>query len=49
MARQKSIYKIFTSTVAVYGFAPLGTDEAGMIASFNEYGQSKYEAELVFK
>jgi nucleoside-diphosphate-sugar epimerase len=40
---------IFTSTVAVYGFAPIGTDESGNIAPFNDYGRTKYEAELVFK
>ena len=50
VARQKGINKIiFTSTVAVYGFAPLGTDETGEIAPFNEYGKSKYAAEFVFK
>jgi len=40
---------IFTSTVAVYGFAPIGTDEQGNIAPFNDYGKSKYEAEQVFR
>jgi GlcNAc-P-P-Und epimerase len=40
---------IFTSTVAVYGFAPVGTDESGKIAPFNDYGRSKFEAENVFK
>jgi nucleoside-diphosphate-sugar epimerase len=40
---------VFTSTVAVYGFAPLGTDESGKIAPFNDYGRTKYEAEQVFK
>lgn len=40
---------IFTSTVAVYGFAPLGTDESGNIAYFNDYGRTKFEAEQVFK
>lgn len=50
VARQKGINKIvFTSTVAVYGFAPLGADETGAIAPFNEYGRSKYAAELIFK
>jgi len=50
VARQKGINKIiFTSTVAVYGFAPLGTDETGAISPFNEYGRSKYAAELIFK
>ena len=36
---------IFTSSVAVYGFAELGTDEAGAINPFNAYGKSKYQAE----
>lgn len=50
VAREKEINTIiFTSTVAVYGFAPLGTDELGLIAPFNEYGRTKYEAEQVFK
>jgi nucleoside-diphosphate-sugar epimerase len=50
VARQKNINTIiFTSTVAVYGFAPLGTDEAGTINPFNSYGRTKYEAELVYK
>ena len=40
---------IFTSTVAVYGFAPIGTDESGRIAPFNDYGRTKYEAEQLFK
>jgi len=39
---------LFTSTVAIYGFAPLGTDESGVIAPFNDYGRTKYEAEQVF-
>jgi len=42
----KSINKIiFTSSVAVYGFAKLGTDETGAINPFNAYGKSKYQAE----
>lgn len=50
VAREKGTKKIvFTSTVAVYGFAPLGTDESGKIAPFNDYGRTKYEAEQVFK
>jgi nucleoside-diphosphate-sugar epimerase len=50
VAREKSVKTIiFTSTVAVYGFAPIGTDENGKIAPFNDYGRTKYEAELVFK
>ncbi len=49
-AREKGVKTIiFTSSVAVYGFAPIGTDEAGSIAPFNDYGRTKYEAELVFK
>lgn len=40
---------IFTSTVAVYGFAEIGTDESGKIAPFNDYGRTKYEAEQIFK
>jgi nucleoside-diphosphate-sugar epimerase len=50
VAREKSVQTIiFTSTVAVYGFAPIGTDESGKIAPFNDYGRTKYEAEQVFK
>ena len=50
VAREKNVNTIiFTSTVAVYGFAPIGTDESGEIAPFNDYGRSKYEAEQVFK
>lgn len=49
-AREKDIEKIiFTSSVAVYGFAPIGTDEAGHISPFNEYGKSKSEAENIFR
>lgn len=50
VAREKSVKKIiFTSSVAVYGFAPIGTDESGNIAPFNDYGRTKYEAEQIFK
>lgn len=43
---EKGIDKIvFTSTVAVYGFAEPGTDESGAINPFNEYGRTKFEAE----
>jgi nucleoside-diphosphate-sugar epimerase len=43
---EKGIDKIvFTSTVAVYGFAEPGTDENGAIKPFNEYGRTKFEAE----
>jgi nucleoside-diphosphate-sugar epimerase len=36
---------VFTSSVAVYGFAESGTDERGAIEPFNEYGQTKFDAE----
>ena len=50
VAREKSVQIIvFTSSVAVYGFAPIGTDESGNIDPFNDYGRTKYEAEQVFK
>ena len=50
VAREKNVKTIvFTSSVAVYGFAPIGTDESGKIAPFNEYGITKYKAEQVFK
>ena len=46
VCEEKSIEKIvFTSTVAVYGFAKSGTDETGKIDPFNEYGKSKFDAE----
>jgi nucleoside-diphosphate-sugar epimerase len=46
VCREKGIDKIvFTSTVAVYGFAAPGTDESGKIDPFNEYGRTKFEAE----
>jgi len=46
VCEEKSIDKIvFTSTVAVYGFAEPGTDEGGAINPFNEYGRTKFEAE----
>ena len=50
VAREKNVCTIiFTSTVAIYGFAPIGTDESGVIAPFNDYGRTKYEAEQVFQ
>jgi GlcNAc-P-P-Und epimerase len=50
VAEIKNINKIiFTSSVAVYGFAPIGTDESGKINYFNDYGRTKYEAEQVYK
>lgn len=48
VAAEKRIRSIvFTSTVAVYGFAPPGTGEDGKINPFNEYGRTKYAAEGV--
>jgi nucleoside-diphosphate-sugar epimerase len=50
VARSNNINSIiFTSSVAVYGFAPLGTNESGEIAPFNDYGRTKLEAEQVYK
>jgi len=50
VAREKNINTIiFTSSVAIYGFAPINTDETGQIAPFNHYGRTKYEAEQVYK
>ena len=40
---------IFTSSVAVYGFAPPDTDEYGEFAPFNNYGRTKLEAEKVYR
>tara|TARA_Y100000746_G_C15455801_1_gene429206 strand:- start:38 stop:1015 length:978 start_codon:yes stop_codon:yes gene_type:complete len=40
---------IFTSSVAIYGFAPLNTGEDGKPNYFNDYGRTKYLAEEVFK
>jgi len=49
-ARKRNVKKIiFTSSVAVYGFAPVGADENQNINPFNEYGRTKYEAELIFR
>ena len=46
VCEEKGIDKIvFTSTVAVYGFAEPGTDESGEINPFNEYGRTKFAAE----
>lgn len=46
VCEEKGIDKIvFTSTVAVYGFAEPGTDESGAIKPFNEYGRTKFKAE----
>lgn len=49
-ARLRGINRIvFTSSVAVYGFAPPGTGEDGAINPFNEYGRTKYAAEEVLR
>ena len=46
VCEEKGIKKIvFTSSVAVYGFAKPGTDEDGTIKPFNEYGRTKFSAE----
>jgi len=39
---------VFTSSVAVYGFALPGTDESGVINPFNNYGRTKWEAEQIY-
>lgn len=44
-AKLKIHQVVFTSSVAVYGFAPAGTDESGEIKYFNDYGRTKYLAE----
>ena len=50
VCEEKGVNKIvFTSSVAVYGFAPLGTGEEGAIDPFNEYGRTKALAENVYR
>ena len=50
VAQEKWINKIiFTSSVAVYGFAEPNTDEKGKFAPFNDYGRTKMLAEQVYK
>jgi len=45
-AKENNINKIiFTSSVAIYGFAPADTDESGEPNYFNDYGRTKYLAE----
>ena len=44
-----SVKIIFTSSVAIYGFAPANTDESGKPNYFNDYGRSKYLAEKIYK
>lgn len=49
-ARKNNISTIiFTSSVAIYGFAPKNTGEDGEPNYFNDYGRTKYKAELVYK
>lgn len=49
-ARRFGIQKIiFTSSVAIYGFADPNTDEDGEPNFFNEYGRTKYLAEQEYK
>ena len=49
-ARKHGINEIiFTSTVAIYGFAPADTNESGEPNYFNDYGRTKYLAEGVYK
>jgi len=48
-ARKYDVNKIiFTSSVAIYGFAPAETDETGDPNYFNDYGRTKYLAEQVY-
>lgn len=49
-ARKHGVQKIiFTSSVAIYGFADPDTDESGKPNYFNDYGRTKYFAEKVYK
>lgn len=49
-ARRNGINQIvFTSSVAVFGFAEPDTDEDGPIDYFNDYGRTKYEAEQLLR
>ena len=50
VCNEKNISKIiFLSSVAVYGFAPIGTNENGKINPFNEYGKTKFQAEEEYR
>ena len=40
---------VFTSSVAVYGFAAPDTDESGRLSPFNDYGRTKLAAEGVYR
>lgn len=49
IARKREVQKIiFTSSVAVYGFAKIATNEFGEVSPFNDYGRTKWEAEQVY-
>jgi nucleoside-diphosphate-sugar epimerase len=49
-ARKHGVNKIiFTSSVAIYGFAPADMDESGEPNYFNDYGRTKYLAEQEYK
>lgn len=49
MARLSSVKRIvFTSSVAIYGFAPPNTGEDGEPNFFNDYGKTKFLAEQVY-
>ena len=49
-ARKHNITTIvFTSSVAIYGFAAPDTDESGAVDYFNDYGRTKFLAEGVYK
>ena len=50
VCEEKGINKIvFTSSVAVYGFAPSGTGEDGAIEPLSEYGRTKALGEKVYR
>jgi len=50
VAEELSIQRIvFTSSVAVYGFARPDTDETGPLQPFNDYGRTKMLAEEVYR
>jgi nucleoside-diphosphate-sugar epimerase len=50
VAAEKGINRIvFTSSVAVYGFAPPDTGEDGEISPFNDYGRTKFQAEQILR
>lgn len=49
VAKKRSINTIvFTSSVAVYGFAKIGASENAKINPFNDYGRTKWEAEQIY-